>query len=666
MATQQTRPLAWFQCLGRNGWDSPLVVPDDMGTDVRNWMFTGGLGKKRDGSAPVALTGASSSGYRALFSFQPTGQDETLTELFIVSADTPAKILRVSSGNIKDNLTLLDPIESHPQQVTSVTHHGKLFLAYDSTVNRLHVYDPRNGNEVRRAGIGAPAAPTVADTGSGTYPATPRFYRVQFKLIDGFGTVLRQSNLSPVVPFTPSGTGAAARITRPAPPTVLLNSLAEPRQVQDITHWQVHASADDLAYYAVSGNIPIATTFYDDSVLPANYALGDLSPLEGANTPFPSVKFLGSDGLHLFGFGVWETTAGTSVAPVPGRVYFSPALESSETGDDERMSNTLTQQGWIDVAPNGSGVDRGLSGPLNNRMYVFQSRGIYMLVPTGDPVAPFARVIMTQAYGSVSHQSQVLGEDETGQPCLYFLDPRDGPRRITVGRTIDWLGKDVADIWATVNLDATDTVAWGLYHPDKKLVEWWVATGASNTPDTILTLDVTRVRAESAGLLRYGWSTWPGALAAASCGVPFSKTMNPVRSLRLVPYVGLTSGTLLRQDGTLQTDGGVPFQASITSKPLTGGTLARVKRIMESYLVAKAGPATITQTVRKNFGLATASSAKSLAAAGTEQRVRKFFDETDVADLLAVQITLGDGTALDQTFELDWWVGADELDSGAR
>jgi hypothetical protein len=504
----------------------------------------------------------------------------------------------------------------------------------------------------------------VSDTGVGTYPAVIRYYRVQYKVLSGT-TVLRASNLSDYAQFTPSGTGIAARITKP------------PASGEGETHWQIHASADNLAYYQFSVDLPVSLLSLDDATDPATYALRTLSPLVGANTPFPSVKYLASDGLHLLGFGVWETAAGNAMVPVPGRVYFTPALGSSTTGDDERVSNTLTQQGWIDCAPSGGGVDRGLAGPMNNRLYAFQSKGIYMLVPTGDPIAPFARVVLTTTYGSVSHNSQVLAEDETGQPALYFLDPNDGPRRISNGRTIQWLGKDVQDIWSHVNLTNPQVRPFGVYDAANKLVIWWLkGTAADPNATYALVYDVARGRPESSVVLRYGWSVWTGEFTHARCAIMFSKTLTTPRPPQAVPYIGLLTGRptgspatityLMRQDGLATTDGGFPFQAFIASRPFTGGTLRRRKRVMEAYLVAKAGAATITQTLTKDFGVGAATSSQLVTASGTETRVRKFFDATDIADLIALQVTLGDGSALDQTFELDQWVGADELEAGAR
>ena len=55
--------IAWETCEGRNGWDHPLAVPEDMGTEAINVTLVGSqLGEKRAGSASVTLTGDSYSG----------------------------------------------------------------------------------------------------------------------------------------------------------------------------------------------------------------------------------------------------------------------------------------------------------------------------------------------------------------------------------------------------------------------------------------------------------------------------------------------------------------------------------------------------------------------------------------------------------------------------
>src|SRR6185436_16308050 len=93
----------------------------------------------------------------------------------------------------------------------------------------------------------------------------------------------------------------------------------------------------------------------------------------GANTPWPSVKYLTTDGARLIGLGAYALTADGAMPPKRGRVNFSPALDSSGIQDDERVSDTTEIQGWIDLSRNAEGVDRGLAR-LGNTIYAFQSR----------------------------------------------------------------------------------------------------------------------------------------------------------------------------------------------------------------------------------------------------------------------------------------------------
>jgi hypothetical protein len=123
-----------------------------------------------------------------------------------------------------------------------------------------------------------------------------------------------------------------------------------------------------------------------------------------------------------------------------------------------------------------------------------------------------------------------------------------------------------------------------------------------------------------------GWSKWTGAVASAACGVMFSPTLGAARSSKRTPYISLNSGTLLRLDGSANTDAGTAFQAYIRSKPWVFGTLSRLKRLMEAVIVAKASSSTLTQSVIKDFGASTATSTVSLAAAGSETHVRKKYD----------------------------------------
>ena len=642
--------VAWRECKGRNGWDHPLAIPEDMGAEMLNvTLHEGGLGIKRGGSEAVTLSAALTNTGSAIGAWVPA-QNPAASELFIV--DTGSALSRIHTGNTRTTLTVADAFQN-VYDVSMVGLRGSFYIAYNSAVNRLHRYT--SGTALGVAGLAAPGQPAaIANTGAGSYPATLRNYRVAYVQMSG-STVLRRSNLGTSDGFIPSGTGTAARVTKPA----AIN--------EGETHWVLYgAELSDGPYYELA-TTAVATTTYDDSTDPADYSAGEPAPLEGAYYPFPSVKYLLTDGTRLFGFGVWESSAGSSVLPVAGRVYFSPAIGSTDGDDQERVQFTVDQEDYVDVGVNAGGVDRGLGGPVNGMIYVFQDRGIYMLVPTGQATAPFRRVVVTDAHGALTHQSIVMGEDEAGNPALYFLDPNDGPRRLSQGSIVQWLGKDVWDIWQTVNLSATGIAAWGTYDSRNKRVIWAVATGSSNVPDRMIVFDVTHgVRTED-GSIRRGWTTWTGELPASACGVMFASTLAATRPLTKTLYACDSSAAVLqRQVSTATSDQSTAFQAYVTSKAFDWDPIGRTKRILRSFLVTtKEALISLQLTIIRNWGAESRSVTVSIDSSGTETRVRPQCD-LDVAGLITGQVTIGDASATASgSWELDRWEAEIEIDAGA-
>jgi len=654
--------IVWAECLGRNGWDNPLAIPGNMGIEALNVSLKDNtLGEKRPGSATVTLTGDAFTGTNHLAKFV-AGQDESAAQLIIVSADATPKILRVTAANAAVNLTLADNIASRPQDVVTAVLNGKLFIAYDSTINRLHVYDPDESTSVvRRVGLATPAAPVVADQGAGTYPAVQRWYRVSYRVKSG-SNILRESEMSPVTAFTPNATSASARITKPA--TISENE----------THWVVYASADseDGPFYEIAETV-VGTTTFDDSIDVTTYDDGTypLAPLLDSHHPFPSVKYILSDGVRLFGFGVWETAAGDSLAPVSGRLYFTPARGASDADDDdERVQSTAEQDDFLDLNISGGTADRGLAGPLNGRIFAFQSRGIYMIVPTQSAVSPVKRIVISETLGAVSHHSLVVAEDEQGAPALYFLDPKRGPTRIGLGADIQWVGKDVKDVWETNNLSASTVVAHGHYDPAKKQVKWWIATGASNEPDTMIVYHVALGRAEAVSSdVRAGWAKWTGSLAAARTAVLFPSTLAATRPLTECSYAGNASTALFRQDGTSNQDFGTNYQGYVESKAHTGDVRGRLWALKDAYVSARVqSSTTIGHTVVKNFGdESNPTQTVSLAApnAGSETRVRPRVVDLPLSHLMSASVRLGDTAAANTTWQLDRYDAITEIHVGA-
>ena len=650
MAGRASRtPLVWSENRGRDGWDIATEVPDDLTTESLNIVLERGtLGRKRRGSATQAFTGDSFTGYNALFRFVP-GQDDSAAEVFIVDTSGTTQILRVAAGTAAANLTLKDNVATNPHLVRGAVLNGKLFLAYDSTVNRLHVFDPAlSTTTVRRAGLATPAAPTVADNGSGTYAVTTRYYRVAWRVKVG-STVQRQSLLGTATSaFTPSGTGAQARVTQPAVPS------------EGETHWVIFGTTQVAgspgSYYEIA-EVAIGTTTYDDTESPDTYDENEPAPDEGTYTPFPSVKYLLSTGERLVGFGVWETAAGDSLVPKSGRVYFTPALDSSDADDDERISNTTDFQGWIDVQRNSGSEDRALAGPINGQIMVFQSRGITFLAATGNAITPYRRVHETSGVGAVSQESTFEGEDEAGRTAIYWCDPIRGPYRYGA-MGLEWCGYDVQDLWSTVNLTATTRVVAGIYDPELRACIFGIAatSGTANVLTEFLVFFVREGRSTQTEGVRGGWVRW----AAASDTTFRTMAMLPASlgatmSRKLKPYFG-DSTTLRRwNDDSSTQDGSTSFQAYMQSKAFDWGRLYQHKRVSESYLQASAqSGVTITETFIRNFVDETnRTSTVLLTAAGSETRIFKKFEDAACADVKVLQVRLGDAAAANVTWTLD-------------
>lgn len=647
MASPKSQYWQWTRCRGRNGWDPPQDIPADMGEECLNVTFDdGGLGTKRAGCSATGDTSALSTSIEQLYSWVP-GQDQAARELFVIDRSKPRVVARMAGGSTFTPLTVGDALStaSASRYVSFASLNGKLFIAYDSAVNRLHVFDPGfSTSALRRAGLGRPGAPSVTNTGTGTYPAMLRYYRVAFTE-QRSGVTVRRSELGPAQSFTPSGNGTHARITRPT----AIN--------EGETHWEIYASVDDALYYGPIATVAVGTTTYDDNVVPSTYSTTyDLAPTEGTNTPFPSVKYLYSNGSRLFGLGVWETAAGDSHPPQPGTVYFTPALGSSSIHDEERCQLTTTAIGSLILSRNAGGVDRGLSA-LGNIILAFQDRGIWGLTPTENAEVPYRRVQYSDTLGAVSHWSIIQAEDEAGRPCVYFLDPLKGPYRYGHDG-FRWVGKDVVDIWRTVNLHSV-VAPHGLYFAAKNQIWWWVATGASTVPTMMIVLDVTEQRPDAEGNMRGGWAVWTGAIAEARTAAMMSNTLGASMSLDLVPYFGERTGVTLRKyDPTATDDDGTEFQAYVQSGGMTIDPMVMHASVMRSYLLATAGTGVdIQQTLIRNFGAESRTATVGLDAAGTETRVLRKFEEAALTDAVLVQVRLGDASANTSTWTLDRWYG---------
>lgn len=659
-AKADKNPIRWQAVKGRNGWDAPSALLDDMAAEAVNVTFRRGtLGAKRHGSSERTLTG-SFGDFRQMARFVP-GQSDPAAEL--IALDDTAKILRIAAGTSVASLTVPEtPSATGYATATFATCNGKCYISYTTSTNtnRLKVFDPGISTTiVRFVGLATPAAPTVTNTGSGTYAAVARYYKQQWRVKSG-STIQRQGALSAAsTVFTPSGSGTAAHVTKAA---------ATSAPAEGETHWALYGSIDNTNYFYLAETV-VGTTTYDDSADPNTYNTAAAAPLSGDITQWPSVKFLCATENRLLGFGAWATTAGDGMPPKPGRVWFSPPLDTSDADDDERVQNSSAFKGYIDVGRNVGAEDRGIVGPVNGQILVGQSRGLTILTETGDGTKPLARTTLTKSLGMLTHWSSFVGEDEAGDPCMYFLDPALGPYRYGK-RGLEWLGYDVQDIWATIDLSASGFIpAHGVYHQATRQCWWWLtSTNGSGFPDTLIIFHVREgVPTEREGV-RYGWATFTGTnITQAACSVMFANTFGATMSRDLVPYFGtISTGKLVKADDSTATADylGTGIQAYVTSKAWDIAPPHHDKTLQFAYLqAAAASGVTITQTILKNFNDESRAATTSLTAtAAGESRVLRRFEGAALAEAFTFQVRLGDGSAASNAWTLDQWMGAIEVD----
>jgi len=309
------------------------------------------------------------------------------------------------SNNVWASATFSDTAAAgNLRYMHSVGQNGKLFLCYDSDVNRLHVWD---GSTVRRVGLAQASAVTAATMG-GSGLTFNRWYRKRVAVYVS-GVLVRQSE--------PSASYVNVSITDDAGVTVTRGTVPG----EDETHWIVEASTDSggapTTWYQIA-SVAIATTTSNDT----NSTITGFtaSPTTGLYVPPPSAKYIVSDGAVLLMAGAWETNAASGQTdPVQNRVWFTRPLGESNISDDESIPDTTTQENWIDVGD--AGPITGLIGPVFGEIFVFKASSLYKLVPTGDATTPYSRVLVSTAYGAVD-QRVIAEGDLGGVPAVYFAD----------------------------------------------------------------------------------------------------------------------------------------------------------------------------------------------------------------------------------------------------
>ena len=578
---------------GMNAYDPSWALAANECADAVNMdFFRSRCGTKRPGTFDVTsvLSGTTFTGVLSSFFRHVPGTDPTAAELWGVDDAATPIINRLVNVTTWSAPTLKDAPTGNGWEFSAASANGLLALAYKSAVNRLHFWD---GATVRRGGIAATgAAPTVANTGAGAYAAVLRYYRQRSATGNGV-VIVRRSEPSAIVSFTPSGGGTAARITQATPVN------------EGETHWEVEASTDGVTFYRIA-TVAIATTTYDDSAATTSYQTNPLSAPTGTYTLQKPYKYVAMDQGRLIGFGSWNT------ADKQNDLEFSAVVGSLDVSDLERVDTTTNYRLGLDE--NDSGVPTGLKGPVHGQFFAFKDYQIWRLTPTGNVALPYRADAVSKTVGAVENTAIDIGSDQNGDPCIYFMSRR-GPFRCVIApdgtARLEYIGRNVEPYvmgpTLTMNLNATKRKAVTCHYHDRRQVLFWYATESSNDPNAILLYDT----------VKGAWSRVPTTeiIAGVRCAVVFPQLLVSVAASRAErPWIGLTSAPhnyLVYDYGTYSgqraTDPGLTtYQSTITTRDIEVGGPGMNGEVGDAELMigrpdGTGNPSTLTVTTVGDF-----------------------------------------------------------------
>lgn len=615
---------------GLNDTDPPHALSDDECTIAENVeFFFSTLGERRKGSEAVDITD-SSINTQSVVSFItqwfPTS-NVARPELFVTSV-VPGTSVVLSRRDVTNVWSVISPIDAIGVDIPDIYGmnvqplNGKLFFAYRSAKDRLHVWD---GTLLRPTGLSEPvAAPTGANEGSGSY-ATVRYFRIRYVKRSG-SVVLLRSEPSDTLTITPSGSGAGITITRPA----LIG--------EGETDWEVEASADGITFYHIA-TVAKATTTYNDetNIVTTDYAdLGPLSEDIGTYELLSSYKYLSVDGDRLIVGGHWTDETKKST------IAWTPVKADPGAGNDERLP--LEFDNTEDLDTSDGGEITGISPSVNGTWYVFKWNRIYKMTRTGSVVRAYTSLKLSSTIGAIPG-SIISAIDEGGRACIYFLDPFIGPCRLgTFGiQQINGL----RSTWKRVNTTAY-IPAKVAYYPDKQQIRWIVSADGNVTPSLGLTLQITEMKTTTTGA-QGGWSHVTGHLPTAyTIAVINEPILNESGDLVLSrrPYYGMVTPDFLQRGDTTDQDAGQDYVARIRSKPFFSAGLLNKWGVMTCALLASANATSsvkislIRDFDRESDDVNTLTT--DLAPLSTESYVVRVFNDLNLSEARAIQVEFSD------------------------
>jgi hypothetical protein len=609
---------------GINNSDSPTLLADNQIVDARNVdLRDGALGSKRRGTAIISMAGSIfDSPVIALIRHTPTNLTSG-DELWGIDQNghVDRRVAGVWQGGVARANTNVT-ISAANYDANGVSLHGKLFLAALSGVNRLPVWD---GTVLRWAGFNQTPVPGVANTAvAGGYTGT-RYVRVRY-VQQSAGIVIRRSEPSTSVTFTPTGLNSGIIITKDATTEGAGSIYAEAQ-----THWEVELSTDNVLFYRIA-TVAIGAPTYTDTLASSAYSAFPLSEAIGEYVPPGAARHVAVDEDRLI-FG------GSHVFPSQdSKVWWTPVNDDDGVGNDERIPTATSQFLNFDGLDGGAvtAIVAGVSGSVT----VFKRERTHKMVRTGNISAAYDPVTVSPTRGALP-RAAVGGTDPTGVPCVYFLDQNVGLCRYGQRGIEDRLADPVRVTWKTRNKKAT-IAARIVYYRDLEQVWYAVATGASTTPD-LLFMHETRY---SGNFFHNGVPATARAMALFPNAT--TDTLKPVLGM------ASTASSYIHEADTGVNDAGTSFKAYVTTKPYALGALWRKFGLMACVLLARAttGTTLAIRTIR-NFGVEVRDITADLSPVGTEDHVIRPIDNATMSELNTVQLTYGDSAASDQAWSID-------------
>lgn len=410
---------------------------------------------QRFGSAALTLTGFGFTGIvEWLGRFTTVGGVE---ELWGAANNAGTAALGRRSAGARSSVSFSDTVSvTNLRYMQAAPLTSKYFIAYDSDVNRLHVWD---GTTLRRVGFARSGVPSVMAMGAGGLTGT-RFYRQRYVELRG-STIVRRSEASDAVEVS-IASNAGWQVVKGA-------ALSEGE-----THWEIEAAdAEDGPWYRIARNT-VANALYEDTS--ATIDDTNLSAIAGEYIPPPSCKYVLSDTNRILMTGAWEQTGSSDqTEPKQNRVWWTPVLGTTDEGDDERVPNTVDQQNWADIG--NEGPTTGIAGPLYGDIYVFKLDSIFKLTPTGDFVTPYRVIQVTAGIGAVDQRVICVGELGTGTPAIFFASSGT-VYAITSGGVIE-ISDNVSRDLRMTNFNTSSS--WLAYDPYDKGLLAQTNSGVSGT-----------------------------------------------------------------------------------------------------------------------------------------------------------------------------------------